>query len=288
MSLNFNTLLTRTLTAAVFVAILISAVSHSFLTFTLLFFVITVWGLHEFFKITEKLGAKPYKGMGFLCAILIYGSTTLLNAGFLKGNEQVLYSEALLCFSLVFFSALFSNNEDPLKDAAYTLMGIVYCVIPFSILNYLACIDSSNINSSEFDFNSTYNHHLVLGLLLLIWANDSYAYLVGSLIGKNKLYEKISPGKTWEGTIGAAILTIASSWIISIWFPELDAIHWAAIAMIVSVTGTLGDLTESMLKRKAGIKDSGKIMPGHGGILDRFDSLMFIAPFVYLYLSFLY
>jgi phosphatidate cytidylyltransferase len=124
-----------------------------------------------------------------------------------------------------------------------------------------------------------------VGIICLIWASDVSAYLVGSLIGKHKLYERISPGKTWEGTIGASILTVACSFLIHQLFPELALKHWVVIAVLVSVFGTIGDLVESMFKRQAGIKDSGKIMPGHGGILDRFDSLLFVAPFVYTYLT---
>jgi phosphatidate cytidylyltransferase len=129
-----------------------------------------------------------------------------------------------------------------------------------------------------------YNYHYVLGVILLIWASDVCAYLVGSLIGRNKLYERISPGKTWEGSIGATILTIGCSFIIARWFPELALKHWIIISVLVSIFGTIGDLVESMLKRQAGVKDSGRIMPGHGGILDRFDSLLFVSPFIYAYL----
>ena len=105
------------------------------------------------------------------------------------------------------------------------------------------------------------------------------------MMGKRKLYERISPGKTWEGSIGGLVLTMASSYLVAGWFPEIEFKHWFVISILVVVFGTLGDLFESLLKRQAGIKDSGNIMPGHGGILDRFDSLMFVTPFVYLYLS---
>jgi phosphatidate cytidylyltransferase len=142
-------------------------------------------------------------------------------------------------------------------------------------------------NASNYWYNNyaPYNFHYVLGIILLIWASDVGAYLVGSLIGKHKLFERISPGKTWEGTIGAFILNIGCAFIIANWFPELALKHWIVISILVSVFGSIGDLVESMFKRQAGIKDSGKIMPGHGGILDRFDSLLFVSPFVYAYLS---
>ena len=125
----------------------------------------------------------------------------------------------------------------------------------------------------------------MLGIILLIWASDVAAYLVGSFIGKNKLFERISPGKTWEGSVGALIINIGCAFLVANWFPELALKHWIVISVLVSIFGTIGDLVESMFKRQAGVKDSGKIMPGHGGILDRFDSLLFVSPFIYAYLT---
>jgi phosphatidate cytidylyltransferase len=125
----------------------------------------------------------------------------------------------------------------------------------------------------------------VLGMIFFIWINDTGAYLVGSFIGKHKLYEKISPNKTWEGTLGGAVLAMGLSYVVYLIFPQLAYIHWFIISIIVSVFGTFGDLVESMLKRMAGVKDSGKLMPGHGGVLDRFDSLFFATPFVFCYLA---
>lgn len=288
MALNFKSLLTRTLTAAVFVAVLLTCICWNYYSFATLFFVVPIWGLYEFFKIAELLGAKPFKAIGFIiCGLIsagvvvpnilvintdalwvIFGNTIL----FLKSLESV----AIIIF-FVFILALFSKNEKPIKNVAYTLLGIFYCSMPFYFLNKIVLGSYAEIPK--------YNSNIVLGMILLIWACDTYAYLVGSMIGKRKLYERISPGKTWEGTIGGGVLTMASSYVVAGWFPELAFKHWLIISVLVVVFGTLGDLFESLLKRQAGIKDSGKIMPGHGGILDRFDSLMFVAPFVYLYLS---
>jgi phosphatidate cytidylyltransferase len=157
------------------------------------------------------------------------------------------------------------------------------------LLIHIPCIDKAHTfnhptNLWYHDF-APYNFHFILGIMLLIWVSDVGAYLVGSLIGKHKLYERISPGKTWEGSIGATIITVACSYIVSNWFPELAFKHWMVIGIIICVFGTMGDLIESMLKRQANVKDSGSIMPGHGGFLDRFDSLLFSAPFIYAYLT---
>lgn len=278
MALNFKSLLTRTLTAAVFVAVLLSAICYHYLSFSLLFFVVSLLAMNEFFKIAGMLGVKPYKAISYGAAVILYASVLLQNIAF--RYSDVLFNAAVCFGFLVLAGALFSKNEKPVNDSAFSLFGIIYCVVPFYILNKLVCLGDTGTFGIP-----VYKSHYVLGMILLIWASDTYAYLVGSMIGKRKLYEKISPGKTWEGTIGGGVLTMASSYIIAGWFPEIQFVHWLVISVMVVIFGTIGDLFESMLKRQAGIKDSGSIMPGHGGILDRFDSLIFVTPFVYLYLN---
>lgn len=283
MALNLKTLATRTSSAAVFVAVLLTCIFYNYLSFAALFLVVSVWGLFEFYQLAEKLGAKPYKTIGLVSGTFLYGLAALANIS----SEISWFSISLFPFFLVllfiiFIIGLFDNQPTTFLNITYTITGIIYSVIPFAILLFIACIGKTN--PAQIDI-APYNYHYVLGIILLIWSCDVFAYLVGSLIGKNKLYERISPGKTWEGSIGAAVLTIGSAVLISFWFHELAMIHWIIIALIVCVFGTIGDLVESMLKRQAGVKDSGKIMPGHGGILDRFDSLLFVAPFVYCYLN---
>jgi phosphatidate cytidylyltransferase len=129
------------------------------------------------------------------------------------------------------------------------------------------------------------HYGIVLGFFLLIWLNDTGAYFIGSLIGKHKLFERISPGKTWEGSAGGTLFALLTAWGLSYIFPQIDRTHWLILAIITVVTGTLGDLVESMLKRSLGIKDSGNILPGHGGMLDRFDAVLLSAPFVFVYLA---
>ena len=216
--------------------------------------------------------------MAYASAIILYSSVFMQNVGF--RYTDMLFNISIGFVFLIFPAALFSKNEKPVQDLSFTILGILYSAIPFSILNKLVCLGETEMFGVP-----VYNPHLILGPILLIWASDSFAYLVGSMIGKRKLYEKISPGKTWEGTIGGGVLTLASSYIVAGWFPEIQFVHWLVISILVVVFGTIGDLFESLLKRRAGIKDSGKIMPGHGGILDRFDSLIFVTPFVYLYLT---
>ncbi len=292
MALNLKTLSTRALTALVFVAILLSCILFGFVSFAALFFVVSVWGLYEFYQLAEKLGAKPYKVVGLICGALLFGFAVLINTysvfpALLKSSFPLIISGIFI----IFIVGLLDKGPNTVLNIAYTLMGIIYAVVPFVLLVFISCTVSTNeqysfLNTHSFENTYTlYNSHYVLGIILLIWASDTGAYLVGSLVGKHKLYERISPGKTWEGSIGAAILNIGCAYVISTWFPELALKHWIVISILVSVFGTIGDLVESMLKRQAGVKDSGKIMPGHGGILDRFDSLLFVSPFIYAYLS---
>ncbi len=289
MALNLKTFTTRTITAAVFVAVLLSCICFNFVSFTALFFVVSIWGLSEFYQLAEKLGAKPYRVTGLVTGILIFSYAAIINTNMaLFLPTDLLMATVFVALFFIFIVALFDQRPNTLLNIAYTIAGIIYAVVPFGILVTISCIDKSytfnHIANNWYNDIAPYNAHYVLGIILLIWASDSGAYLVGSLMGKNKLYERISPGKTWEGSVGSALLNIGCAYVISIWYPELALIHWIAISILVSIFGTIGDLVESMLKRQAGAKDSGKIMPGHGGILDRFDSLLFVAPFVYFYL----
>ena len=289
MALNFKTLTTRTLTAAVFVAVLLTCINFSFITFTGLFLIVSIWGLYEFYQLSEKLGAKPYKPLGYLAGICIFSYSIVANSNLaLFFPTEKILAYILVFVFFVFIIALFDDRKNTILNITHTLAGLVYTVLPFMVLVNISCIDKAYTfnNYSQHWYNNVapYNAHYVLGIILLIWASDVCAYLVGSLIGKTKLYERISPGKTWEGSIGASILTIGCSLVIANWYPEIALKHWIVISIIVSIFGTIGDLVESMFKRQAGVKDSGKIMPGHGGILDRFDSLLFVSPFVYAYL----
>jgi phosphatidate cytidylyltransferase len=276
MAFNLQTFITRTITATVFVAVLLTCICVNFYSLAGLFFIVSVWGLYEFYQISRKFNAQPNFFLGIFLAILLYLSVFLS----LLGDEFFIVSSLVMCLavlvtSLIFIQSLFQYKENPIQNLAFTFLGIIYAVVPFLLI-----IKTTFLNSQkQFSFDA------VLGMILLIWANDASAYIIGSFFGKHKLYERISPGKTWEGTIGAAVLTILCAIPIHFWFPEIKMWSWMIIACIVAFFGTVGDLIESMIKRQAGIKDSGKIMPGHGGILDRFDSLIFVAPIVYMFLS---
>lgn len=291
MAFDSKKFLVRTGSAAVFVIVLLGCILWNYYSFSALFFIVSLWGLKEFYKLMELNGNKPNKIIGYILSISLYGFITSwiiqdsikdeAVISVLQFFSRVLFALISIVSLLIPLVELFRNKEKPLENISITFYGVVYVVMPFILFNLVA---NYPLGGGYLTEGMRYQSSIVVSVFLLIWSNDTFAYLVGSFIGKNKMYERISPGKTWEGTIGGAILTVASSFLIYKWFGILELNDWIIISTIVAVLGTLGDLVESMLKRSVGVKDSGNIMPGHGGILDRFDSLIMVAPFVFLYL----
>lgn len=247
-----------------------------------LFLVISILGLWEFYSLLEKANYYPQKYIGIIICVA-------LNAYFLWLVLDTIFSALLLSYMfwlfipvsmLIFFIELFRNKQFPLKNISFTFLGLLYISIPFLFLSSLAI--KSNVDFKH--LQEIFTPYIILGFFLLTWSNDTFAYLVGIAIGKHKLFERISPKKTWEGFIGGIVLTQGIAYIISLYFTELTMIQWMIVALIVSVFGTMGDLVESMFKRSLGVKDSGNILPGHGGILDRFDAVLLSSPFVVAYL----
>jgi phosphatidate cytidylyltransferase len=165
------------------------------------------------------------------------------------------------------------DDLQPFANLGYTFLGIIYVAVPFALVNEL--IITSN----------GYRPRLMIGILLMLWGNDSGAYFAGKFLGKRKLFERISPKKTWEGFFGGLAVSLIVALVCSHFFDDLGAIQWLITAVIISVTGTLGDLVESLFKRSISIKDSGSIIPGHGGFLDRFDGLLLSMPFIVTFLK---
>jgi phosphatidate cytidylyltransferase len=280
MALNLKTLGTRSLSAFFFVIILLGCIFFSYISFLLLFFIVSMIALHEYFKLAEKLGAKPFRGVGVLfgCALFLYQNLEGLEwfCGLDLNNVRNVFPVLLFLFpSVLLICALFTNRPGVLQDAMHSLLGVVYAVFPLSLLTRIPLMGEGFMN---------YDYFKVLGIIFLIWSNDTLAYLGGSLFGKNKMYERISPGKTWEGTIIGVIGAIGVGFLLNLNYTYEQGFVWPCIALLVGIFGTIGDLVESMLKRLAGVKDSGSLMPGHGGALDRFDSLIFVTPFVYAFL----
>ena len=268
-------MLQRAISGLVFITILISATLYSPFTFTALFLFLLIVAIYEYKKLANSNNKVLY-----ILAVSCF-LTTVNKLNFLPisvPQEKLEITNYLVLFSTFLFSLFDSKKFDPFKRIGKIFLGYIYIIIPFT---FIISIPFSN----EF---KTYEGTTILGALILIWSSDTFAYLTGMTIGKTKLLERISPKKTIEGFAGGLIATLIVGYILSIYFTQFNAVTWVAIALIVAVFGMLGDLIESMFKRASGIKDSGNLIPGHGGVLDRFDSLIYAAPFIYIFLQYIY
>ena len=266
-------LIKRSVSAIVFLLVLLSGIIFNEYLYIIIFTLITVIAQAELYIMFEKQGYSPQKFYGIFIGLVIFILTFLVAQGKVPATS---YFIAIFLIIFLFILELYHDREHHFRSIAFTVFGIVYIVIPLSTLNFIAY---SGINDDQ------YTYQYLLAMFILIWINDSGAYLIGSLIGKRKLFERVSPKKTWEGTIGGLLSAFIAAYILSNFFTGLNLIQWLIFAVVVVVFGTYGDLVESQLKRRAGVKDSGKIMPGHGGLLDRFDSTFFVAPMIFLYLK---
>lgn len=271
----------RFVTAVIFVIIMVVGMYTNRYTFSALFLVITGGCLFEFFGMTLDRHTRRdrfRKGFGIALGLLPFILISSLSLGHVRDPESFIQVTSLLFAPFIFtifIYELYSNSRDPFVNIAHLILGLFYIGIPFALVNFIA-----------FD-GSTFYYRLVFGLLLLTWVNDTGAYLVGSQIGRTPLFPRISPNKTWEGSVGGAVITMMFGYFLHLVFDEIGLVQWLVLAAIVAVFGGLGDLVESMLKRSVGVKDSGNLLPGHGGLLDRFDAFIFVIPFAAAYILYL-
>jgi phosphatidate cytidylyltransferase len=270
-------MLTRTVTGSVFLLVVISAIVFHQLTFALLFLLIIIIGLIEFYSLLEKNGHHPQKWIGIIIGSLTF-ITLFFNNSSAYGITNLILPIYLPVFFTVFLAELFRNKPQAFSNIALTFLGIFYVSVPLSLWNLIS------IHYGPQQASPTYNWHYLLGYFFLMWTADTGAYLSGRYFGKHKLFERLSPKKTWEGFAGGIVLSLVVAWVNSIYYKELRLDQWVIVAVLTAGLGTLGDLVESMFKRSIDIKDSGNILPGHGGILDRFDGVFISSPFVVAYL----
>ena len=264
-----NNFFKRTLTAGAFVAVLLGCTFYNQYSFSILFLVVTALGLMEFYSLAEKANAKPLKIIGTTIGSLFFITNSLVSMNLVKMQVLLLFIPILF---VVFLVELFLKKENPFTNIAFTILGILYVALPFSLLNYILT------------YSGTYSYQLLFGIFFILWSNDSGAYLAGVTMGKHKIFPRVSPKKSWEGSIGGLLASFLVAYIISGWYTSISFTDWMIVSVIVVILGTLGDFVESLFKRSVDIKDSGNILPGHGGILDRFDSLIMAIPFVFTYL----
>ena len=261
----------RALTGTLLVIVLgFSIIFHPFVL-TLMLCFISVAGLYEFYSMVGSADSKPQSIIASVLSVSILVSLSLFLTGFLPFKYLLLNVVFVL---VIFMRELFGRNAKPFSNIAFTLLGLVYITLPLSCLMWFG-----------FFASNSYSWHIILSFFALVWIYDTFAFFTGMLIGKHRLYERISPKKSWEGAIGGAVFAIATAYFISMFSTEMNSVEWMAFALIVVIFATIGDLTESMLKRSYNLKDSGSFLPGHGGILDRFDSVFIAAPAIFIFLQ---
>jgi len=260
----------RAISGAVFVVLLVGSIIWNEYSFGILFAAITALAVFEFHKLTnqqKEVCVNPV--FAIVGALLLFASSFLCASNILSSTIYLAY---VLFVVLVLIAELYRKKEQPIHNWAYFLLGQTFVALPFSLLNFIL-------------FAPAYQPLFLLAVFVTIWVNDTGAYLTGITFGKHRLFERISPKKSWEGFIGGAVFALASGYIFSLFIPEISLLEWIIFSEIIVVFGTFGDLIESLLKRILNVKDSGSLIPGHGGLLDRFDSMLLAAPVIFMYLQ---
>lgn len=268
----------RAITGVIFVGVLVGCILGGPISFSLLFALITALTIHEFGTIVSKQpDVEINKPICMLAGVFLFFGFAYL--GVMPGQSEILIPYLFLLIYLL-VSELYLKKKNPLNNWAYTMMSQVYIALPFAMLNVLAYHSTGGISPYQIQYNPI----LPLSIFIFTWINDTGAYCTGMLFGKHRLFERISPKKSWEGSIGGGVFSIIAAILMAHFFPFMSIGVWIGLALTVVVFGTWGDLTESLLKRTLGIKDSGNILPGHGGMLDRFDSTLMAVPAAVVYL----
>ena len=235
---------------------------------------------YEYYLMLRNVGVRPQIVPGIITGITVYVLSTLIASRAIPVNSFLLLIPMMIVIMVI---ELYRKQEKPFDSLAHTFFSVLYTAIPFSMFPFAAYSHSGLMTLLPHE-GILFSPGIIIGFFLLIWANDTGAYLAGVSFGRHKLFERISPKKTWEGFLGGVITAVVIALLLSDWLGVVNKIQWVIVSVIISISGTYGDLIESMLKRSIGVKDSGNIMPGHGGFLDRFDSAIISFPLVYLFI----
>lgn len=279
--------ITRTITGILFVAIMVTGICLRGDAMILLFALITGLTLWEFTGLVNEHVADTTVNRFITTAAGVY--LFLAFAGYCTGIvPPSAFIPYLLTLIYLFISELYLKQKNPIQDWAYTMLSQLYIALPFSMINVLS------FQADPLTGQIAYHWLLPMSVFIFLWANDTGAYCTGSLFGRHKLFPRVSPGKTWEGSIGGAVIVLIIAAVISYFAgsdtslstlnAQLSTLKWLGLGLVVVFFGTWGDLVESLFKRTLGIKDSGNILPGHGGMLDRFDSSLMAIPAAIIYL----
>ena len=270
---KMKNLIVRAITGAVFVVVMVGCMLHPY-ALICLFALITGLTIWEFCGLVNRYpDIKTNRFISTLAGVYLFLAMAGYCTGFTTGSAFIPY---LLILIYLIVSELFTKAPNPVNNWAYTMLSQMYIALPLSTINILA-----------FQTSNGFNYELPLSIFIFLWVNDTGAYCSGSLFGKHKLFPRVSPGKSWEGSIGGAIFVVLAAVAIGYFMSSnilISLLVWIGLGLVVVVFGTLGDLVESLFKRTIGVKDSGNILPGHGGMLDRFDSSLIAIPASVIYI----
>ena len=282
MSDKLTNMTVRAFTGVLFVTIMVTCFFQP-VAMVFLFALITCLSLWEYSGLVNNIeDVTINRFISTVAGVYLFLAISTINSGFVQTNA--VFMPYLLTIIYLFVSELYTKNKNAIHDLSYTMLGQMYVALPLSMINVLAFRTAT-------DGNIHFYYLLPLSVFIFLWTSDTGAYCVGSLFGKHKLFPRISPAKSWEGSIGGGVLVLVAAFLVSLLdqnhgnLSGLNTLQWLGLGLVVTVFGTWGDLVESLIKRTLGIKDSGTILPGHGGMLDRFDSSLLAIPAsaVYIY-----
>ena len=271
----FKKVLTRAISGAVFLAIVIGSIFAGEYVYSAVFLFVAIVSMFEFYRALGQNGYQTQSKVSIVVGALVY---CVVSFACIDPQYAPLALLALPLLFALFLYQLWQRDERPFESIAYNVLGVVYIAVPLALTHLMA-------KPSFIAGDNTYMPFVMLGVMVLQWTSDTFAYLTGITIGRHPLFARHSPKKSWEGFCGGFLFSILAGYLVGTYFDTPFAVaDWMVMGAMVPVTGTLGDLTESMFKRSMGLKDTGRIMPGHGGLLDRFDSLLMSVPFLLGYL----
>lgn len=277
---KLKNLIVRTISGIGLLVVVFGSILWSDWSLLALLALMIVGGMVEFYGLAEKRGLAPQRVLGLVTGLLLL----VLNFALVSTHIEV-FGEAmrpfgvglamlLLLFPLMFICELYRKHENPLANIAVTITSVFYVALPLSMLLYVPIIG-----------REVWNGWALIGYVALVWSNDVFAYLSGMAFGRHRLFERLSPKKSWEGFFGGLVGAVVAAAVVARLMGD-NLYVWCGLAVVVVITAVLGDLVESMFKRAADVKDSGNLIPGHGGVLDRFDAMLVSAPFAVVYLLF--
>ncbi len=279
MGSKMKNFLIRTLSGAVMLVVVLGSILLSKWSFMALMAVIALGGMWEFYRLAEKAGYEPMKVLGLFAGVMTLCAGAAVSLFFDNAGEYISpmlliasVSTLIIIIPLMFICELYRKSSTPIANIGTSLLGVLYVALPMSLLLVVPMLLGMG----------KWNPWIMLFYIFIIWANDVFAYLFGITLGRHRLFERISPKKSWEGFFGGLIGAMAMGYVAAVVL-EASVPMWIVLALVAAISGVFGDLVESLMKRSVDVKDSGNIIPGHGGWLDRFDALILSAPFVFIY-----